>query len=193
MTSIGALLRFAVQQQASDLHLSAGEPPMLRIHGDMCRIDSPALTAEDTHRLIFDVMNDAQRRTFQDKLECDCALPLDDTRRFRVNVFVQNRGEAAVFRTIPSKIPRFDDLGLPEVIRHLCDEEKGLVLADEGGYPVELRTPEAAALVESDGVEPELGQVLVALHVDVRRLGPVTGVEEEPVGASPEHGRHAGR
>jgi len=128
MTSIGALLRFAVQQQASDLHLSAGEPPMLRIHGDMCRIDSPALTAEDTHRLIFDVMNDAQRRTFQDKLECDFAFPLDDTRRFRVNVFVQNRGEGAVFRAIPSKIPRFDDLGLPEVVRHLCDEEKGLVL-----------------------------------------------------------------
>jgi len=128
MTSIGALLRFAVQQQASDLHLSAGEPPMLRIHGDMCRIDSPVLTAEDTHRLIFDVMNDAQRRTFQDKLECDFAFPLDDTRRFRVNVFVQNRGEGAVFRAIPSKIPRFDDLGLPEVVRHLCDEEKGLVL-----------------------------------------------------------------
>jgi len=128
MTSIGALLRFAVQQQASDLHLSAGEPPMLRIHGDMCRIDGAALTAEDTHRLIFDVMNDAQRRTFQDKLECDFAFPLDDTRRFRVNVFVQNRGEGAVFRAIPSKIPRFDDLGLPEVVRHLCDEEKGLVL-----------------------------------------------------------------
>ena len=67
------------------------------------------------------------------------------------------------------------------------------MLADEGGHPVELRTPEAAALVEADGVEPELGQVLVALHVDVRRLGPVTGVEEEPVGASPEHGRHAER
>ena len=67
------------------------------------------------------------------------------------------------------------------------------MLADEGGHPVELRTPEAAALVEADGVEPELGQVLVALHVDVRRLGPVAGVEEEPVRASPEHSRHAER
>jgi twitching motility protein PilT len=73
-------------------------------------------------------MNDAQRRTFQEKLECDFAFPLDDTLRFRVNVFVQHRGEGAVFRAIPSKIPRFDDLGLPEVVRHLCDEEKGLVL-----------------------------------------------------------------
>ncbi len=128
MTSIAALLRFAVQQQASDLHLSAGEPPMLRIHGDMCRIDAPPLTAEETHRLIFDVMNDAQRRAFQEHLECDFAFPLDDTLRFRVNVFVQHRGEGAVFRAIPSKIPRFEDLGLPAVVRHLCDEEKGLVL-----------------------------------------------------------------
>ena len=67
------------------------------------------------------------------------------------------------------------------------------MLADERGDPVELRTPEASALVEADRIEPELGKVLVALHVDVRRLGPVTGVEEEPVGASPEHGRHAER
>ncbi|MBL0220916.1 MAG: type IV pilus twitching motility protein PilT [Myxococcales bacterium] len=126
--SIPALLDFAVSQQASDLHLSAGEPPMLRVHGEMFRVDMPALSAEETHRLIFDVMNDAQRRTFQDKLEADFAFTLDDTRRFRVNVFAQNRGEGAVFRTIPHKIPRFDELGLPPVLRDLCDEEKGLVL-----------------------------------------------------------------
>jgi len=128
MLTIPQLLRFAVQQKASDVHLSAGEPPMLRIHGDMVRLDVPALTAEDTHRLIFDVMSDGQRRGFQDKLESDFAFALDDDLRFRVNAFVQNRGEGAVFRTIPTKIPRFDDLGLPEVLRQLCDEEKGLVL-----------------------------------------------------------------
>jgi len=128
MTSIAALLRFAVQQKASDLHVSAGEPPMLRVHGDMFRVDGPALSSEDAHRMIFDIMNDGQRRTFQDKLECDFAFALDDTLRFRVNVFVQNRGEGAVFRSIPSKIPRFDELGLPQVVRHLCEEEKGLVL-----------------------------------------------------------------
>jgi twitching motility protein PilT len=128
MLTIPQLLRFAVQQKASDVHISAGEPPMLRIHGDMVRIEHPALTAEDTHRLIFDVMSDGQRRGFQDKLESDFAFSLDDDLRFRVNAFVQNRGEGAVFRTIPTKIPRFDDLGLPEVLRHLCDEEKGLVL-----------------------------------------------------------------
>jgi twitching motility protein PilT len=128
MTSIAALLRFAVQQKASDLHISAGEPPMMRVHGDMFRVDNPALAAEDAHRMIFEVMTDGQRRTFQDKHECDFAFALDDELRFRVNVFVQNRGEGAVFRAIPSKIPRFDDLGLPQVVRHLCDEEKGLVL-----------------------------------------------------------------
>jgi twitching motility protein PilT len=126
--TVHALLRFMVAQKASDLHLSAGEPPMMRVHGDMFRVEAPALTAEDTHRLIFDVMNDAQRRTFQEKLEVDFAFALDDTLRFRVNAFVQNRGEAAVFRSIPTKIPRFEDLGLPPVLRHLCEEEKGLVL-----------------------------------------------------------------
>ncbi|MBA3393290.1 MAG: type IV pilus twitching motility protein PilT [Deltaproteobacteria bacterium] len=126
--TIPHLLRFAVAQGASDLHLSAGEPPMLRVNGDMFRIDAPALTQEETHKLIFDVMNDNQRRTFQEKLEADFAFALDATLRFRVNAFVQNRGEGAVFRTIPHKIPRFDDLGLPPVLRALCEEEKGLVL-----------------------------------------------------------------
>ena len=129
MVSIPSLLRFAVQQKASDLHLSAGEPPMVRIHGEMQRVDLPAMTAEDTHRLIFDVMNDAQRRVYQEKLELDFAFALDDDLRFRVNAFVQSRGEGAVFRTIPTKIPRFEDLGLPSVLRALCDEEdKGLIL-----------------------------------------------------------------
>ncbi len=128
MLDIPALLRFAVAQKASDLHLSAGEAPMLRIHGEMVRVDTPALTKEDAHRLIFDVMNDAQRRVFQERLECDFAFALDDKARFRVNTFVQNRGEGAVFRTIPTKIPKFDELGLPPVLRHMCEEEKGLFL-----------------------------------------------------------------
>jgi twitching motility protein PilT len=126
--TIPQLLRFAVAQKASDLHLSAGEPPMFRVHGDMHRLDGPSLTKEDTHRLIFDVMNDNQRRTYQERLEVDFAFALDDELRFRVNAFVQNRGEGAVFRTIPTKIPRFEDLGLPPVLRNLCEEEKGLVL-----------------------------------------------------------------
>jgi len=128
MLTMSALLRFMVANKASDLHLSAGEAPLMRVDGDLYRVDTPVLTAEDTHKLIFDVMNDSQRKVFQDKLEVDFAFALDDTLRFRVNAFVQNRGEGAVFRSIPSRIPRFDELGLPSVLRELCDEEKGLVL-----------------------------------------------------------------
>ncbi|HEU0029922.1 MAG TPA: type IV pilus twitching motility protein PilT [Kofleriaceae bacterium] len=128
MLTMSSLLRFAVANKASDLHISAGEQPLVRIHGEMHRIDVPPLSKDETHRLIFDVMNDGQRRAFQEKLEADFAFALDDDLRFRVNVFVQNRGEGAVFRTIPTKIPRFEDLGLPPVLRQLCEEEKGLVL-----------------------------------------------------------------
>ena len=125
---IASLLRFAVEQKASDLHLSAGEPPMLRVHGDLRRLDVPPLSPEEAHRLVFSVMNDAQRRTFQENLEADFAYTLGDDLRFRVNAFVHNRGEGAVFRTIPAKIPRFDDLGLPAVLKTFCEADKGLVL-----------------------------------------------------------------
>jgi twitching motility protein PilT len=126
--SISSLLRFAMAEGASDLHLSAGERPMLRIDGNMCRVDLPPLTPEEAHRLVFDVMNDSQRRAFQEKLEVDFAFLLDDDLRFRVNAFVHNRGEGAVFRLIPSKVPSMADLKLPETLRNFCDQEKGLVL-----------------------------------------------------------------
>jgi len=128
MITSADLLRFAIERKASDLHLSAGEAPMVRINGDLVRIDHPALRPEETHRLIFDVMNDAQRRDFQENLEVDFAYTLDDRARFRVNAFVQDRGEGAVFRQIPSKIPRLADLGLPPVLSSLAQAEKGLVL-----------------------------------------------------------------
>jgi twitching motility protein PilT len=126
--SVQRLLRFAVEQGASDLHLSSGDSPMLRVSGDLVRVDLPPLAREETHRLIFQVMSDQQRRTFQEHQEVDFAYALDEVLRFRVNVFVQNRGEGAVFRLIPSKIPRLEDLGLPPVLRTLSDAEKGLVL-----------------------------------------------------------------
>ena len=128
MLSISQLLRFMASVKASDLHISAGEAPMVRVHGEINRIDVPALTPEDTHRLIFDIMNDAQRRVFQEKLEVDFAFALDDDLRFRVNAFVQNRGEGAVLRSIPTKIPSFADLNLPPVLRQFADQDKGLVL-----------------------------------------------------------------
>jgi twitching motility protein PilT len=122
------LLRFAAEQGASDLHFSAGESPMIRLHGDLLRIDVPAFSAEDAHRLILEVMNDTQRRVFQEHLEVDFAYTLDERLRFRVNAFVHNRGEGAVFRNIPMTIPRMEDLSLPPAIKNFADAEKGLVL-----------------------------------------------------------------
>ncbi len=128
MITSADLLRFCIARKASDLHLSAGEPPMVRISGDLVRIDHPPLAAEETHKMIFEVMNDAQRRHFQEHLEVDFAYKLGDGARFRVNAFMHDRGEGAVFRQIPEKIPRLDDLGLPPVLTQLAQAEKGLVL-----------------------------------------------------------------
>jgi twitching motility protein PilT len=128
MITSSDLLRFAIERHASDLHLSAGEPPMVRIQGDLVRIDHPALLPDETHRLIFEVMNDGQRRHFQEHLEVDFAYTLGEGARFRVNAFMHDRGEGAVFRQIPEKIPRLDDLGLPPILKTLAQAEKGLVL-----------------------------------------------------------------
>jgi twitching motility protein PilT len=122
------LLRFARDQAASDLHVSAGERPALRVNGELSWVDMDPLSPDDAHRLIFDVMNDTQRKVFQEHLECDFAYRLDDTARFRVNAFVQGRGEGAVFRAIPTQIPKMATLGLPPIVRAFCDEPKGLVL-----------------------------------------------------------------
>jgi len=123
------LLEFVVKQGASDLHLSAGEPPMMRVHGIMKKLNVPAITREQSHQMIFDIMNDNQQKMFQERLECDFSIELPGgVSRFRVNAFVQRRGESAVFRQIPTKILTFEDLGLPQVLKQVCKASKGLVL-----------------------------------------------------------------
>ncbi|MEK6617154.1 MAG: PilT/PilU family type 4a pilus ATPase, partial [Nitrospirota bacterium] len=122
------LLTFGVEQGASDCHLSAGEPPMLRINGELKKLDHPVLSKDEVHNMIFDMMNDVQRKVFQEHHECDFSFEMGDIARFRVNVFVQRRGEGAVFRTIPTKIVPLEQLGMPPILRQLCDKEKGLVL-----------------------------------------------------------------
>lgn len=131
--AIGQLLRFALDQGASDLHLSAGQPPLLRICGGIRRVDLPSLSAEDMHRLIEQIMTEGQRRTFQERLELEFAYALDgsarfNTARFRVSAFMQSRGEGAVFRAIPGEVPTMTALGLPEVVRRFAEERRGLVL-----------------------------------------------------------------
>ena len=125
---ITQLLAFGVEQGASDCHLSAGEPPMLRVHGDLKKLEYAPLTQEQVHNLVYDVMNDSQRKKFEENHECDFSFELGGIARFRVNVFIQRKGEAAVFRTIPTKIITLDALGMPPILRQLCDREKGLVL-----------------------------------------------------------------
>ncbi|HME44861.1 MAG TPA: type IV pilus twitching motility protein PilT [Syntrophorhabdales bacterium] len=125
---VSELLIFAVENKASDLHLSAGEPPLVRIHGEMRKVDAPRLDEETVHRMIYDILNDEQRKVFEEFLELDFSLALGDYGRFRVNVFKQNRGDAAAFRPVPNKIPGFDELGLPKVLVNVARLEKGLVL-----------------------------------------------------------------
>src|SRR5215813_7874118 len=125
---IAQLLAFGVEQGASDCHLSSGEPPMLRIHGDLKKLEHEALAKEQVHAMVYDIMNDALRKTFESTLEVDFSFELGDIARFRVNVFMQRKGEGAVFRTIPSKVLTLEQLGMPPILKKLCDKEKGLIL-----------------------------------------------------------------
>ena len=125
---ITQLLAFGVEQKASDCHLSSGEPPMLRINGDLKKLDHPLLTKEDVHSMVYDIMNDHQRKIFEEQHECDFSFEMGNIARFRVNVFLQRKGEGAVFRTIPTKIMTLDQLGMPKIMKELCDREKGLIL-----------------------------------------------------------------
>ncbi len=125
---ITQLLTFGVDQSASDCHLSSSEPPMLRIHGELKRLDHPPLSKEQVHAMVFDMMNDVQRKVFEEYHECDFSFEMGDIARFRVNVYLQRRGMGAVFRTIPTKVLALEQLGMPPILRQLCDKEKGLVL-----------------------------------------------------------------
>ena len=125
---ITQLLAFGVEQGASDCHLSAGEPPMIRIHGDLKKLDHAPLTKEEAHALVYDIMNDAQRKAFEETHECDFSFEMGAVARFRVNVFMQRKGEGAVFRTIPTKILTLEQLEMPAILKQLCEKEKGLIL-----------------------------------------------------------------
>lgn len=126
--NIDELLSFSVKHGASDLHLSAGLPPMIRVDGDVRRINLPPMEHKEVHSLVYDIMNDKQRKDYEQYLECDFSFEIPKLARFRVNAFNQNRGAGAVFRTIPSKILSFEDLGCPPVFQDLVDVSRGLIL-----------------------------------------------------------------
>lgn len=125
---IAELLAFSVKHNASDLHLSAGLPPMIRVDGDIRRINVPELEHKVVHALVYDIMNDKQRKDFEEFFETDFSFEIPGLARFRVNAFNQDRGASAVFRTIPSKVLTLDDLGCPGTFRDIVDVPRGLVL-----------------------------------------------------------------
>ncbi len=126
--NIDDLLAFGVKHGASDLHLSAGLPPMIRVDGDVRRINLPAMEHKQVHALIYDIMNDKQRKDYEEFLECDFSFEIPNLARFRVNAFNQNRGAGAVFRTIPTNILSLEDLRCPQTFRDIIDVPRGLVL-----------------------------------------------------------------
>ena len=125
---ITELLAFSAKQNASDLHLSAGLPPMIRVDGDIRRLNVPAMENSDVRRLIYDIMNDRQRRDYEEHLETDFSFEVPGVARFRVNAFNQARGAGAVFRTIPNEVLSMQTLGMGEVFERLAMLPRGLVL-----------------------------------------------------------------
>lgn len=125
---ITQLLGFGVKQGASDLHISAGMPPLIRVDGDMRKIDLPPLEHQHVYDMIFDIMNDNQRKEFEANLEVDFSFAVQNLARFRVNAFNHNRGAGAVFRTIPEEILSIDDFGIAKTLKQLCDLPNGIIL-----------------------------------------------------------------
>ncbi|MYM21653.1 PilT/PilU family type 4a pilus ATPase [Duganella sp. FT135W] len=125
---ISELLAFSVKNKASDLHLSAGLPPMIRVHGDVRRINLPPLEHKDVHSMIYDIMNDGQRKVYEEMLEIDFSFAIPGLARFRVNAYNQERGASAVLRTIPSKILSLEDLNAPKIFAEFALKPRGLVL-----------------------------------------------------------------
>ncbi len=125
---INELLAFSVQNGASDLHLTAGLPPIIRVDGEMRRLNVDELTHKNVHSLIYDIMNDRQRKEYEENLEVDFSFEIPELSRFRVNAFNQNRGAAAVLRTIPSKVLTLDELGAPDIFKKVINQPTGIIL-----------------------------------------------------------------
>lgn len=125
---VAELLAFAYKQNASDIHLSSGLPPMIRVDGEIKRINVDPLDDRTVHNMVYDIMNDKQQKDFEEFLECDFSFELPNIARFRVNAFNQNRGPASVFRIIPSKILTLEQLNAPEMFKKIAEQPRGIVL-----------------------------------------------------------------
>ncbi|MDD5611543.1 MAG: type IV pilus twitching motility protein PilT, partial [Gallionella sp.] len=154
---ITELLAFGVKNKASDLHLSAGLPPMIRVHGDMRRINLPAMEHKEVHAMIYDIMNDGQRKFYEENKEVDFSFEIPNLARFRVNAFLQQRGAAAVMRTIPSKVYSLEDLKAPKIFTDISSYPRGLVLVT--GPTGSGKSTTLAAMINYIN-EKELGHIL---------------------------------
>ena len=154
---IGELLAFGVKNGASDLHLSAGLPPMIRVDGDVRRINVPALEHKQVHDLVYDIMNDKQRKDYEEFLETDFSFEVPGLARFRVNAFNHQRGSGAVFRTIPSEILSLEDLKAPTIFKEISDLPRGVVLVT--GPTGSGKSTTLAAMVNHKN-ETEYGHIL---------------------------------
>ena len=125
---IADLLAFSVKNKASDLHLSSGLPPLIRVNGDIRRINVEPLEHKSVHGMVYDIMNDGQRKSYEENLEVDFSFEIPNLARFRVNAFNQQRGAAAAFRTIPSKVLTLEQLNCPPIFKELCQQPNGIVL-----------------------------------------------------------------
>ena len=126
--NIVELLAFVVKNKASDLHLSAGMPPMIRVHGEIRRINLPVMEHKDVHDMVYDIMNDSQRKFYEENLECDFSFAVPNLARFRVNAFNTQRGAASVMRTIPSKVLSLEELKAPKIFAEIAKQPRGVVL-----------------------------------------------------------------
>ena len=154
---ITELLAFVVKNKASDLHLSSGLPPMIRVHGDIRRINLPPLEHKDVHAMVYDIMNDGQRKVYEEFMDLDFSFAVPGLARFRVNAYVQNRGAAAVFRTIPSKVLTLEQLNAPKIFAEIARTPRGVVLVTG---PTGSGKSTTLAAMGDDGNEKDYGHIL---------------------------------
>jgi twitching motility protein PilT len=155
--NIVELLSFAVKNKASDLHLSAGMAPMIRVHGEIRRINLPAMEHKDVHEMVYDIMNDGQRKSYEEDLECDFSFEVPNLARFRVNAFNTQRGAASVLRTIPSNVLTLEDLKAPKIFAEIAQQPRGVVLVT--GPTGSGKSTTLAAMI-NDINEKEHGHIL---------------------------------
>ena len=128
MATLHDFLKEMVERGASDLHVTVGVPPMIRVHGELIPLEYPPLKPQETRQLCYSVLTDAQKHRFEEDHELDLSFGVKGLSRFRANIFSQRGALAGAFRLIPYQIRSFEELGLPPIANELCSKPRGLIL-----------------------------------------------------------------